>query len=307
MDKINTFSVAVVLPTFINRFLETLEKYTEPNYQVIVVDNSREGVLNRIHGKVTCYLRPHHNLGFAQSHNIAMKLATTRYITCANDDVEFVDNRWWQGILETFAQNGDNVVAVNPSSIKIPGWGYGLPGDFYLLPYQESYTKQDYDFLLSGKFDSVPDLPATYPRQSQWVIDGIATWCTVFDTERMNTALAEEKHQFGVENPYNLYFDEKFYPGGGEDYDLNARMYRLGRRMIGTSRSWVYHHWSSTRNHEDLLPTIEQNRVWNNLDELWPSSLNAGHKMDLWGHWTMPDGTQKPMKRICHITAADLW
>jgi hypothetical protein len=246
VEKTNTFCVPVVLPTFIDRFLETLQRHTDPIFEVIVVDNSRDGVWETVRGRVGCYLRPGRNLGFAKSMNCAVKLATTRYVTCANDDVEFVDGRWWSGILETFERYPD-AVAVNPESIKIPGWGYGEAGYFHLLPHQADYTRDDYDFLLAGDFHEVPGLPPSFPRQQSGVIDGITTWLAVFDTGRMRGALEAEKHEFGIENPNNNYFDERFYPGGGEDYDLNARMFRVGKRVIGTSTSWVYHHWSSSR------------------------------------------------------------
>jgi hypothetical protein len=237
-----------------------------------------------VRGKVDCYLRPRRTLSFAQSHNLAIRLATTPYVTCANDDIEFIDGRWWSGIMETFEQNDERVVAVNPSSVKIPGWGYGVGGDF----------------------EVVPNLPPTYPRRLRGVIDGIATWCTVFHAARMREALEEEQSRFGIENPHNLYFDEKFHPAGGEDYDLNARMYRLGRRMVGTSRSWVYHHWSATKDHVNLLPALDESLCWNNFDELWPPESNEGQGMNLWGHRTAPNGERIPLRRVPRVTGRAL-
>jgi hypothetical protein len=53
--------------------------------------------------------------------------------------------------------------------------------------------------------------------------------------------------------------DEWFYPGGGEDYDINRRAYLTknadnnmgGYRMLGTGLSFVFHWWYSTRRMTD--------------------------------------------------------
>lgn len=116
---------------------------------------------------------------------------------------------------------------MNPSSIRIPAWAYGTTNDWELLPHKAEDTDADYQFLLAGDFTDVSGLPPRFPRRVTGLLDGICTWCTVFDTRRMRQALTEEGEKFGMMNPLRIYFDERFYPGGGEDYDLNARMYRL--------------------------------------------------------------------------------
>ena len=67
-------------------------------------------------------------------------------------------------------------------------------------------------------------------------------------------------------------------PGGGEDYDLDARMYRIGRRLIGTSRSWVYHHWSATR-----VP-MENQRRWADHGGVDPHMGDQGGELFAGGH-----------------------
>jgi hypothetical protein len=64
--------------------------------------------------------------------------------------------------------------------------------------------------------------------------------------------------------------NERFYPGGGEDYDFNRRAKVHGFSCISTTQSWVFHHWGLSRN----LPKRDQNVLdaalaWNNLNELW--------------------------------------
>ena len=305
MAKINTFCIPVVLPDFIDRFLDTLSQHTEPDYDVILVDNTREGIWPLVRGRVSCYVRPRANLGFAKSCNIAIRMATTKYVTCANDDIEFIDRRWWSSIMDAFQTYGENVMAVNPSSVKVPGWGYGLPYDFHILPYRKDYSKADYDFLLAGDYSSVAGLPPSFPRHNRWVLDGIATWCTVFDVQRMRIALEEEKHRFQMYNPSDNYFDEMFYPGGGEDYDLNARLYRLGRRLIGLPTTWVYHHWGSSKDHPEKLTLPDTVKPWNKLDELWPREWNGGQSVNVMGHRTLQDGTRVTLKRVPLVTTRE--
>ncbi len=152
------------------------------------------------------------------------------------------------------------------------------------------YTKEDYDFLLN-------DHP-TWSKDS--MCDAIAMWCTVFRTEDLIGPHA----QLGM-------LDEKFYPGGGEDYDMNARAYSCAypnkcedcdpdyhRRMVGTARSWILHQWSKSRKFSPDNPIFSRPR-WNANDELWRPSF------DVWGHYT-ENGIKKPIHRVTSIIIEDL-
>jgi len=301
-----------VRPDYIQKALDTLYKYTDMrNNRVIVVDQTMDG-LNLSRDQVHLVLRPHRNLGFSKANNEGIIHALrwgSKYITCANDDIEFMDSRWWDGIEETFLIYGDKVMAVNPMSPLEPGWGYGLEHgiNIELLPYKD-FTKEDYDYLLKGDFSALDDkLPKTFPRQKSGCIDAIATWCTVFKTESFE--------KVGL-------FDEKFYPGGGEDYDLNARAYRQGLRFLGTTKSWVWHFWGSSKDKQsstqmkDLgMPIVDKLR-WNDGNSLWPPEKNLSwnpetkkmepKKFDPWGRVTLEDGTKKPMIRIPEVGIVEI-
>jgi GT2 family glycosyltransferase len=225
------------------------------------------------------YVRSYRPLGFSKAVNTGIRLCDSKYITICNDDVEFISNEWWGGILDTFKLD-KKILAVNPSSPKEAGWGYGWSPDKYvhLLPYKEEYSEEDYNFLMDGDFSQVEELPDTFPRKRTGVIDAIATWCTVFKKE----ALLPTEDETGIKEAIVGLFDERFYPSGGEDYDLMARAYspawRGGRyRMVGTSLSWVYHHWSSTKDYLGDLPELDKSKYWNRLGELWHD------KFDVWG------------------------
>jgi GT2 family glycosyltransferase len=298
----NTFVINPVRPDYIERCLATLYKYTNmKNNRVIVVDQTLDG-LKMDSSKVHLYLRPHRNLGFAKSMNEGAIHGVrwgSKYITCMNDDIEFMDKRWWDGILETFKMD-DKIMAVNPNSPREPGWGYGLEHGKYidLLPYKEIYTKKDYDFLLEGNFAEIKKkkkFPENFPDKKVGVIDAIATWCTTFRGDFFK--------KIG-------YFEEKYYPGGGEDYDLDARVYSKGLRMVGTTRSWVWHWWGSSKDKAGEykgkgLP-VDKELVWMNPDALWPPERNNGQKMDPWGKWTDNLGNKHPMYRVPEVKVIDI-
>ena len=294
----NVFITNPIREDYIDRLLYTLYKYTDmEKNRVIVVDQTKKGLKN-LKG-VHLYLRPHRNLGFAKSMNegiIHGRHWKSKYITCMNDDIEFISPKWWDGIIETFNQDKERIMAVNPMSPREPGWGYGMEHGKYidLIEYKEVYSDEDYQYLLEGDFSKVEGLPKSFPRKKIGVIDAIATWCPVFKQEFFD--------KFGM-------FDERYYPGGGEDYDINARCYREGYRMVGTTRSWVWHWWGQSKDevdhHGKSLPAVEK-LIWMNPDFLWPPDKNNGQKMDPWGKWTDDKGEKHPMYRRKDIGVIDI-
>lgn len=295
----NTFVINPIRTDYIERCLETLYAYTPGNFKVIVVDQTKDGILDKVEKYTHLYLRPHRNLGFSKSMNegiIHGMRWNSKYITVMNDDIEFMDHRWWYGIEQTFDMD-ERIMAVNPMSPREPGWGYGLEHGEYIdiLPYKETYKGEDYDFLLEGDFTGIDKKGSGFPDKKNGVIDAIATWCTVFRRDCID--------QFG-------YFEERYYPGGGEDYDYNARVYRNGFRMVGTTKSWVWHWWGSSKDHQGALGEqnlpIEDKYRWNNSGDLWPVEKNNGQQMDPWGKWTDKDGNKHPMYRVPEIGIVEI-
>lgn len=267
-----TFVIPFIRTDFILPCLETLYKYTDNNdFRVITIDQSVNGV-PEVQKYSHLYIKSYRALGFAKAMNTGIRLSDTEYVCCCNDDIRFMHSSWLPEVLQEFNDKPD-VFAVNPMSPKEPGWGYGYPTNYdkeyiELLPYKESYTEEDYQFLLKGDFSSLePTLPKTFPRQMSGVVDGIATWCTTY---RMDIMKSE-----------NMMFDERFWPSCGEDYDQGGRAYSpiwgsKRWRMIGTMKSWVWHHWSKTKDFLGELPQTKIKPNWNNLGDLWPKGF------DLW-------------------------
>jgi len=138
-----------------------------------------------------------------------------------------------------------------------------------------------------------------HPRYQQGtVVDGIAGFCVIWKRKGLE--------ELGL-------YEERFYPGGGEDYDMDARAYSCAyptpreecdpthhRRLVSTTRSWVWHHWGQSRSMAQKSPNIFSREPWNDNSELW------GPYFDVWGHENMPDGTKKPLKRLKSVHVEDL-
>jgi len=298
-------NLSIVVPTAGNpglaRSLETYRKYA-PEAKVIVVDQLPSGSLTheQVDDLTDAYLWVYRTLGFSKAVNMGIEIADTDFICVANDDVELVNERWWLTILTRFARMPD-VGAINPASIK----GYREESD--QLPcscgvelmevndncpqcrsYKEEYTEEDYDYLMTERVLKNSPLNPVRPES---FCDGIMTWFTVFRKETLEM----------IKNN-GCYYDERFYPGGGEDYDLMCRMYDLKyedknapHRAIGVNDSWAYHHWFGTRIKNP--PVVIEALRWNQLDVTEGSKY--GDNWNLWGRKDpsipMPPCTKIPL------------
>jgi len=273
-------NLTLVVPTAgytgLRKSLHSYRKYA-PGAKIIVVDQTIRG--EDLGDLADIHIKINKALGFAKAMNTGIVLADTDYICCANDDVELVNERWWEGIIYWFEKH-PTAGAINPASIK----GYNTESDS--LPYKEEYSEEDYDFLLTERtLDSSP----INPIKPEIVIDGIMTWFTVFKKE----ALEKIKNN-------GCYFDERFYPGGGEDYDIMCRLYDAGYRALGVFNSWAYHHWFGTRAARDYesfsrensnAPKIDNSLKFSDVDKKYNGNW------DLWGrkdkNIPMPDCTKR--------------
>jgi GT2 family glycosyltransferase len=256
--KTNTFIIPIIRDDLLGKCLETLYENTPNNFYVYVIDQTKNGIDKKIVDKyIHLHLRPHRNLGFSKACNTGIKLVETEYFTLLNDDVEFIGD-WWGGIMGTFKRIEEATpdkppVAVNPSTIKLPGWSIGQKDDFWVIPEKDKYTKKDWNFLVN-KDHKIHD---NFTIKVGTVIDGLTLWCTTFKTELYK--------KIG-------WLDERHYPGGGEDYDYNCLANMRGYRMVGTTDSWVLHHWGkSFKSIEDEKNKglVDDKLRWNNNVEKW--------------------------------------
>lgn len=300
----NVFITACLRKDYLPRMVETLYKYTRNiNFKVIVIDQTLDGI-GDVPG-VHLTLRPNRNLGFSKAMNEGIIHAlhwNSEYITCVNDDVEFINEKWYDGIMETFNKESvKEIIAVAPESPRIPLWGYGDTEGNYVevIPYKENFSESDYQYLLKGDFSAVrtrmPSLPKTFPSNYVGVCDAMATWCMI--------AKPKLYKELGL-------WDELFYPGSGEDYDFMGRIYSHDMRAVSTRSSWVWHWWGGSKDSRVVIDKtglpIDPTRQWNHLSKLWPPELSEGHNMDVWGYYTNDKGERKPCQRIPEITVVEI-
>lgn len=316
MKKLNSFIIPIIRKDFLPRCLETLYKYTPPNFYVFVIDQTPDGIhLPMYKDYIHMYIRPYRNLGFSKAINTGIILSQTPYVTALNDDVEFINDTWWQGIEDTFKMD-ERIIAVNPNSPKEGAWGYGLTQENKdtWVP-REGFVRDNDGRSVVPVVDGVTiDTPqkaiehydGLLNRNPIWskdtLCDALACWCTVFK--------ASELKKIGL-------FDEKFYPGGGEDYCKMAEIYSCAwpyerdecnpiyhQRAVGTTKSWVWHWWGKSK--DDVSGKEPDNKLfesrsrWNNLEEIW------GDKFDVWGHYTDENGNRKPITRKQQIFIDEL-
>lgn len=228
----------VIVPHFKNpgviRCLETLWKHTPQNFKVILVDQGDKDLTKEIKDLVHLYIRVYRPLGFAKACNTGWKLADTKYVTFLNDDVEMINSRWWEGVVDSF---NDCIVGVNPKTPR----DYDVGGDIKdKVPYKKDFTEEDYNRILELPYSNMQCM---------------AMFCTVLRKD-----IAD---RIG-------YFDE-YFNHGGEDTDFIIRAKGLrenknkfrGYDVISTPLSYVWHWWRQS----NADPTYINARV--QLREKW--------------------------------------
>ncbi len=275
LPKQNTFVIPHLGGELIHHCLETLYKYTPNNFYVFIVDQSVDGLDPKLRDKYKNLMvirapksdvHSSGNLGHSQATNLGIQLAQTPYVTMLNDDVFFLNERWWDGVMDTFekvekATPSRPALLVNVASIKLPDWSVGRPKgeDHYILPLKDEYTKEDWEFLVNEPHYVNEHLTIT-PGS---VIDGINLYCSVVDTQKLLEVQL---------------LDEFWYPGSANDYDLCCRASMFGYRCVSSTLSWVFHHWSKTFENDELrMQMVQQELQHLDLKDKW------GDRFELWG------------------------
>lgn len=279
--KFLTVIIPVILTSNIDKCLDALYKHTEADtFYVYIIDQSVKGLdsteLREKYPNLMVIRTPkttiHYtgNLGFAQATNLGISLVQTPYFLMLNDDAEMINKGWWQGVLDTFDKVEHDTpespaVIVCLASVRLADWSVGRADgdDFDILPYKEDYTQADWDFLVNEEHYVNEHLTI----QPGSVFDGVTMYACVCDTRRFL--------EVGL-------LDEKYFPGSGEDYDWSCRSRMLGYRCVATTKSWVWHHWSSTfralRADKEEVKALQIPELnWNQNHEKW------GENFDIWG------------------------
>jgi GT2 family glycosyltransferase len=284
-----TAIIPVIRTDMVERCVETLYKYTDNIFYCYIIDQTIEGLdANKLRDKYPNLmvirapktdLHSTGNLGFQQAIDLGVRLVDTPYTLVLNDDVEFISNRWFAGIMDTFlkvtkATPTRPPLLVNAASIKLPDWSVGKPKgeDHYILPYKDTYTDEDWDFLVNEDHFVNEHLTITVGS----VVDGINLYASMIDTKKLLEVGS---------------LDHLWYPGSAGDYDLSCLASMFGYRCVSTTLSWVFHHWSKTFEDEEHMQLLVQDELKHlDLRDKW------GDRFDLWGVRC----TQKGCEEIMH-------
>ncbi|SMB96660.1 Glycosyltransferase, GT2 family [Thermanaeromonas toyohensis ToBE] len=214
--------VSVVIPVCGNLeltrlCLETLEVFTRPEHEVVVVDNgSADGTEEFLAeaaeaGKIRL-IRHERNLGFAKAVNDGIAVARGRYVVVLNNDV-ILTPRWLDNLLyclEAVAGAG----MVGPVSANVSG-----------------IQRVDADFSSLEELLAFADI---------WNRPDPAKW---FETERLVGFCLVVKRE--VFDRIGL-FDGRFGLGNFEDDDLCLRARLGGYRLVVAGDTYVHHVGSAT-------------------------------------------------------------
>lgn len=275
-----TFVFIPVIRTYIQQALKTLyEKTPDLNFRVIVVDQTKDGCYDLVKDYADLIIRnPRRiNLGFSKANNEGILHAMhwkSKYIVAANDDIEFLDPRWWTGIKEQFHVFPE-MMAVCPASPIEPGFGWGLNEDGTWVPGNQAPswgTQVGGNIYVKGRDGKPITLEKARTKEGysellslrQGHIEGFAGWFVVFKRETI------EKVGF---------YNEKFSPANAEDYDYVHRIYLAGGRASATMRSFVHHFWMSSkkaaRTTDDIVPCTKP--PFANVDSLYEFSPDGAN------------------------------
>ena len=252
----------------VRRALETFRKYTPQDRigKVIFIDQNPE--YQKVDDLVDLHIFTHgQNLGFAKSMNLGIRLSDAPYVMCTNDDVEFLNPQWVEGVEETFSRYS-TALCVNPGSPRNPRASGDAPINAPGYDYKEEWTTEQYN-------EMVINLGKGH------IIDGICMFCTIFHRERLDKV-------FGV-IPGKVWFDERF-ASGGEDYDMNRRGFMTkipennfgGYRSLGTNLAYIWHWWYSTKKEDTGQPGVKYDG--GRFIDKWRGTLPQDQNPDIYGH-----------------------
>ncbi len=194
--------------------LASLERHTEMPYELIIVDNgSGDGTVEFIRkyekrhpGKVRSIFNKE-NLAFSKANNQGIRISGGDYILLLNNDV--VLTKGWLGKIIRCLESSENIGAVGPCTNVASGPQKVSPG------YSKLTQLDPYAAAFALKYSG------------RWV-----------NCHRLNAFCFLVKRE--VTESIGL-LDERFGPGGFEDYDYCLRIRQAGYRIMLAGDTYVHH------------------------------------------------------------------
>jgi GT2 family glycosyltransferase len=222
--------------------LESLQKITYPNYDVIAVDNGSEGndaeILREKFGKYIRLIRNDKNYGFAEGNNIGVRYALENvspdYILLLNNDTVVKP-----GFLTELVK-----VARSDPKIGIVGGKIYLYGTNML----DSAGSLFNNVAICTSRGNLEEDRGQYDAQEE--VPMITACCCL-----IRKAVLEQTYLFDPD--FFLYYEE---------FDLNIRVRELGYNVVYVPDSMIYHKYSQSVKSETARQTLLVKQFYGNIN-----------------------------------------
>lgn len=211
---------SIIIPSYNQKELlmeciESIEAYTAPPYEIIVIDNgSEDGTTDELIGRrgMIRVMKNEQNLGFARAINIGLMMAKGNYIVLMNNDV-LVTEGWLDQLLNCLNSN-KQIGAVGPVTNYISG------EQQIEVPYETIAGMREFSTAFN-KSDA-----------SKWKIcDRLVGFCILMPRSTFEDV---------------GYLDEGYEIGNFEDDDWILRLRFQDKQMLIAGDTFVHHYGSVT-------------------------------------------------------------
>jgi GT2 family glycosyltransferase len=215
----NRKRVSIIVLTFnqyklTKQFIESLKKHTPEEYELIFVDNGSKDKTKeyldefRANNTNVKLIFNNSNLGFAKANNQGIRVATGEYVILLNNDVILTDN--WLERMIACAQSSPQIGVVGPSTNNATGQ--------QVINYKIG--------LNESEIQKFAYLHAMKEAGNWFEVHRVIGFCMLIKKEVID--------KIGM-------LDERFGPGGFEDYDFCLRVKQAGYKIMVASDIYIYH------------------------------------------------------------------
>lgn len=211
---------SIIIPSYNQKGLlmeciESIEAYTAPPYEIIVIDNgSEDGTTEQLIGRrgTIRVVKNEQNLGFARAINIGLMMAKGNYIVLMNNDV-LVTEGWLDQLLNCLNSN-TKIGAVGPVTNYISG------EQQIGVPYEDIQGMREFSIAFNKR------------DATKWKLcDRLVGFCILMPRSTFE--------DIG-------YLDEGYEIGNFEDDDWILRLRFQGKQMMIAGDTFVHHYGSVT-------------------------------------------------------------
>lgn len=248
--------------------LESIKKYTDVPYEIIVVDNasSEPGCVEYLESrKDIIFIKNNENRGFAGGCNQGIKISKGKYIMLLNNDT-IVTKHWLSNMVDLLEKN-KNIAMTGPLTNATVG------KQMIHTEYGSDMEKMQEFANHISKSDNMP-----------WRTLRLVFFCVLIRREIFD--------EIGL-------LDENFAVGNYEDDDFNLRVLMAKKEMYICRNSFIHHFMNVSFKHKN----VEREKIMminkKLLEDKW-DNLNWNHHA-VYNSYMLNEIIKQQGKKICHI------